>query len=114
MTRPSRVRRNCRDRCARGRLHHEELDVPFDPLFSRCCIAMGFLKSLADGLNYQEVARKDYQPRYFDRNVVRFISITIWFSFTKAEMMNAAILLTKTSISSPPANAFGTYSASAV
>lgn len=30
---------------------------------------MSFLKSLADGLNYQEIARRGYEPGYFDRNV---------------------------------------------
>jgi hypothetical protein len=30
---------------------------------------MYFLKELIDGLNYQEIARKDYQPSYFDRNI---------------------------------------------
>ena len=29
---------------------------------------MNFLKTLIDGLNYEEIARKDYQPTYFDRN----------------------------------------------
>ena len=31
---------------------------------------MNFLKSLADGLNYQEIARKNYQPSYFEKNIV--------------------------------------------
>jgi hypothetical protein len=31
---------------------------------------MSFLKALADGLHYQEIARKDYQPSYFDQNIV--------------------------------------------
>jgi hypothetical protein len=31
---------------------------------------MNFLKSLTDGLNYQEIARKDYPQSYFDQNIV--------------------------------------------
>ena len=30
---------------------------------------LGFLKSLADAVNYQEIARRGYEPSYFDRNV---------------------------------------------
>ncbi|HJY77454.1 MAG TPA: class I SAM-dependent methyltransferase [Burkholderiales bacterium] len=30
---------------------------------------LGFLKSLADAVNYQELARRGYEPTYFDRNV---------------------------------------------
>jgi demethylmacrocin O-methyltransferase len=31
---------------------------------------MNFLKTLTDGLNYEEIARKDYPPSYFDQNIV--------------------------------------------
>ena len=31
---------------------------------------MSFLKALTDKLNYEEIARKDYQPFYLDRNIV--------------------------------------------
>ena len=31
---------------------------------------MSFLKALTDGLNYEEIANKDYQPSYFDKNIV--------------------------------------------
>jgi demethylmacrocin O-methyltransferase len=31
---------------------------------------MNFLKRLTDGLNYKEIARKDYRPSYFDQNIV--------------------------------------------
>jgi hypothetical protein len=30
---------------------------------------MGFLKTLTDGLNYEEIARKDNRPSYFDQNI---------------------------------------------
>ena len=30
---------------------------------------MNFLKTLTDGLNYEEIARKDYRPSYFDQNI---------------------------------------------
>ena len=30
---------------------------------------MNFVKTLTDGLNYQEIARKNYQPSYLDRNI---------------------------------------------
>jgi len=32
--------------------------------------SMSFFKALADGLNYQEYRLEDYQPTYFDRNIV--------------------------------------------
>jgi len=32
--------------------------------------AMGFLKSLVDGLNYREFSADSYQPSYFDRHIV--------------------------------------------
>jgi hypothetical protein len=31
---------------------------------------MSLLKTLTDGLNYQEIERKDYQPSYLDQNIV--------------------------------------------
>ena len=31
---------------------------------------MTFVKSLTDGLNYEEIARKDYRPSYLDQNIV--------------------------------------------
>jgi len=31
---------------------------------------LGFLKTLLDSLNYEEIARKDYNPSYFDKNIV--------------------------------------------
>jgi len=31
---------------------------------------MNFLKRLTDGLNYEEIARKDYRQSYFDRSIV--------------------------------------------
>jgi hypothetical protein len=31
---------------------------------------MSFLKALTDGLNYEEIARRDYQPSHFDQNIV--------------------------------------------
>jgi demethylmacrocin O-methyltransferase len=31
---------------------------------------MNFLKTLTDGLNYEELQRKDYTPSYFDQNIV--------------------------------------------
>jgi hypothetical protein len=31
---------------------------------------MNLLKTLTDGLNYQEIAKKNYQPSYFDQNIV--------------------------------------------
>jgi Rhamnosyl O-methyltransferase/CmcI len=31
---------------------------------------MTFLKTLTDGLNYEEIARKGYQPSYLDQNIV--------------------------------------------
>lgn len=31
---------------------------------------MGFLKTLTDGLNYEEIARKDYRPTYLDQNII--------------------------------------------
>ena len=31
---------------------------------------MNFLKTLTDGLNYEEIARKDYRKSYFDQNIV--------------------------------------------
>jgi demethylmacrocin O-methyltransferase len=31
---------------------------------------MNFLKRLTDGLNYEEIARKDYRKTYFDQNII--------------------------------------------
>jgi demethylmacrocin O-methyltransferase len=31
--------------------------------------AMGFLKKLTDGLNYQEFELESYQPTYYDQNI---------------------------------------------
>jgi hypothetical protein len=31
---------------------------------------MTFLKGLTDGVNYEEIARNNYEPSYFDRNIV--------------------------------------------